>query len=141
MAEYPAPETSAPGFRLPTAKRRFHPGKSTQQRKNYRGTGMVTERLKMKLLGKDSFLLGKDTVDLRYVEQLVDREQTAALGCILQYLKESLEGQEPELEKVVRQVLAKIEKDGLASICDPAHIPFGLAMPRVQEIYACLNRY
>ncbi len=141
MAEYPAPETSAPGFRLPTAKRRFHPGKATQQRKNYRGTGMVTERLKMKLLGKDSFLLGKDTVDLRYVEQLVDREQTAALGCILQYLKENLEGQEPEMETVVRQVQAKIEKDGLASICDPAHIPFGLAMPRIQEIYACLNRY
>ncbi len=141
MAGYPAPQTEAPNFCLPERKRRFQPGATVQKRKNYRGTGMVTERLKMKLLGKDSFLLGKDTVDLRYVEQLVDREQTAALGCILQYIKEKSEGREPELAGVVREVAAKIEREGLASICDLSYLPFGLAMPRIQEIYACLNRY
>lgn len=141
MAGYPAPQTEAPNFCLPERKRRFQPGATVQKRKNYRGTGMVTERLKMKLLGKDSFLLGKDTVDLRYVEQLVDREQTATLGCILQYIKEKSEGREPELAGVVREVAAKIEKEGLASICDLSYLPFGLAMPRIQEIYACLNRY
>ncbi|WP_434310859.1 ABC-ATPase domain-containing protein [Hominifimenecus sp. rT4P-3] len=140
-ANYPAPQIKAPGFQLPEKKRHFHPGLSTQKRKNYRGTGMVTERLKMKILGKDSFLLGNDTVDLRYVEQLVDREQTAALGCILQHIKETSEGGDREFDVVVQEIMGKIEKNGLAAICDLSYIPFGLAMPRIQEIYACLNRY
>lgn len=34
----------------------------------------------MKTLGKDAFSINKETVDLRYVEQIVDSEQTAALS-------------------------------------------------------------
>ena len=43
------------------------------------------DRIKMKTLGKDAFSLNRDTVDLRYVEQLTDSEQTTALSYCLRY--------------------------------------------------------
>lgn len=48
------------------------------------------EQLKIKVHGKDGFLIGKQDVDLRYVEQLIDPEQTAALGLLLKYAIEKL---------------------------------------------------
>jgi hypothetical protein len=30
---------------------------------------------------------------------------------------------------------------GLCAVCDGSYLPGNLAMPRKQEIYACLNRY
>ena len=46
--------------------------------------------LKLKVHGKDSFSLGKETIDLRYIEQIADPEQTAALGQMLKYAREHL---------------------------------------------------
>ena len=43
------------------------------------------ERLKLKTMGTDGFAIGKQTVDLRYLEQLIDSEQTACLGMLLKY--------------------------------------------------------
>ena len=42
------------------------------------------EHLKVKTLGVDGFMLGKQNVDLRYIEQLIDSEQTAALGLLFE---------------------------------------------------------
>jgi hypothetical protein len=36
---------------------------------------------------------------------------------------------------------AQMEKCGLAAICDSSYVPSGLAKPRRQEIFACMNRY
>lgn len=38
------------------------------------------ERVKMKTLGRDALVLDRETVELRYLEQLTDSEQAAALG-------------------------------------------------------------
>ena len=52
------------------------------------GNHLKKERkIKMKTLGKDAFSINKDTVDLRYVEQIADTEQTTALGYALLYTK------------------------------------------------------
>ena len=63
------------------------------KRRDYR-TGAVKQNepdtLKVKLLSRDSFLIGKQTMDLRYVEQLIDSEQTAALSMLLKYTVEHL---------------------------------------------------
>ena len=48
------------------------------------------EHLKVKTLGVDGFMLGKQNVALRYIEQLIDSEQTAALGLLLKYTVEYL---------------------------------------------------
>ena len=39
----------------------------------------------MKVMGRDSLMIDREVVDLRYVEQLVDTEQLGALGYLLKY--------------------------------------------------------
>lgn len=40
------------------------------------------ERLKVKVHGRDGFTIGKQEVDLRYVEQLIDSEQTRSFRSV-----------------------------------------------------------
>lgn len=144
IRSYPAPQLHAPGFALPAAGHvlKLDATPASQSRRSYYGSKeLPPERLKIKTLGKDSFALGKETLDLRYVEQLVDAEQTTALAYLLRYAKEHFAGNRQEVHSVVQALCRKIEKDGLASVCESAYVPSGLAMPRVQEIYACLDRY
>ncbi len=52
-------------------------------------------RVKLKTLGRDGVMLNHETIDLRYVEQLVDSERRPAAGNIVRYLEEKLfDGQE-----------------------------------------------
>ncbi len=96
--------------------------------------------MKIKSFGKDSFSLDKETVDLRYVEQLADSEQTSALAHMLRYaLEQVIDGR-----KSVQQTVAVLEdllnKKGWEPFCS-SYVPCGLAKPRTQEIFACLNRF
>ena len=45
------------------------------------------ERIKMKTLGLEGFSVNRETVDLRYVEQLSDPQQITALAYMIKYLK------------------------------------------------------
>lgn len=130
----------APDFRLPADRRTLPIAGAVQTRRNYRGSGTVQERLKVRRLGKTAFSLGGEDLDLRYVEQLVDGEQTQALACILRYVRERWTGQQVNVREVVDQVERILETEGLAGICGDRTVPSGLAMPRRQEIFACLNR-
>lgn len=137
----PAPETSAPDFAVPQGKRVIDLSGTVQKRKTYRGDGYVKERLKIKRLGKTAFSLGKETLDLRYVEQLVDEEQTQTLACLLRYAKEHYGEGKNDVRTVVSALSRLLQQKGLAGICDAGSVPSGMAMPRVQEIFACFNRY
>ncbi|MGN0141981.1 MAG: ABC-ATPase domain-containing protein [Roseburia sp.] len=99
------------------------------------------DRLKLKVMGRDAFSLNKETVDLRYVEQLADTEQLQALGYLLKYAElRVFDGRKTVTEAV--DVLWKLVEDkGLAAVCDGSYVPSGLAMPRKQELFACINRY
>lgn len=114
------------------------------KRRDYR-TGKVRddepERLKVKVMGKDGFSLGKQTVDLRYVEQLIDSEQTAALGLLLKYAVEKLVDGRRTLSEIAEYLVRQIEDKGLEFFAEGGYIAGGYAIPRPQEIYACLNRY
>ena len=99
------------------------------------------KELKLKIYGWDSFSLGKESIDLRYIEQLVDPEQTAALGQMLKYAREHLIDNKKSLSQVIALLEEKLENEGLAGICSSSYTPCGLAMPRRQEIYSCFNRY
>lgn len=114
------------------------------KRRDYR-TGKVRqdepERLKVKVMGCDGFSLGKQNVDLRYIEQIVDSEQTAALGLLLKYAVEKLIDGKRTLPEIAEYLIRQLEKDGLKFFAEGSYIPGGYAMPRAQEIYACLNRY
>ena len=38
-------------------------------------------------------------------------------------------------------IMKVLEEKGLAAVCESSYLPCGLAMPRRQEIFACVNRY
>lgn len=99
------------------------------------------QRLKMKTMGTHEMLIAKDSIELRYLEQLADSEQTNALSYAMKYLElHCMDGKKsiPELLDTIEQM---IKKDGLASLFDREYVRSGLAMPRRQEIAACINRY
>ena len=96
--------------------------------------------MKVKTFGRDSFSLDKETIDMRYVEQLADSEQTNALAHLLRLgLEQVIDG-----KKTVRQTVQilsdTLDRQGWAPFCS-SYIPCGLAKPRIQEIFACINRF
>lgn len=99
------------------------------------------DRMKLKVMGKDGFSFNRETVDLRYVEQLTDTEQLAALAYLLKYAELHLFDGKKNLKDVVEQLEQKLMTEGLAAVCESSYVPTGLAMPRKQEIFACINRY
>lgn len=100
-----------------------------------------SDRIKTKTLGMDGISIDRETIDLRYVEQLVDAEQLSMLAQIVKYVElRELDGAK-SLVQVVDRVENLIREQGFAGICGEKNVFSGLAMPRRQEIFACLNRY
>lgn len=98
-------------------------------------------RCKCKSFGTDTLQIQRMTIDLRYLEQLTDQEQTNALGYILIYAtKHCLDGKK-NLIQVIDEIEAMVKQGGLAVLAEGGYLPAGLAMPRRQEIFACFNRY
>ena len=121
----------ASGFRLPSAPR--IPSKNK---------ALLREgRIKTKVLSNNSFLLAHDELDLRGLEQLVDREQAAALALVLKYMELHLiDGQTP-FDEVVDRMLALIDSCRLEELLDGSLVRCGLACVRKAEIAGMLNRY
>lgn len=107
------------------------------QNKAYRGN----ERIKMKTMGKEAVQINREQIDLRYVEQLTDSEQVTALGYCVRYAERHLFGGRTSIQDVVKKLEEKMGADGLAGLCESSSSVACMAMPRKQEIYACLNRY
>ena len=93
-AAFPISVTSLPTALLPSFKRCPTPSPE------FRG-----DRIKLKSLGRDGVSINRETIDLRYVEQLRDREQSAALGyamvCAQQHLMDG--------RHTLSQIVAELE--------------------------------
>lgn len=98
-------------------------------------------RLKMKTMGTNEMLLAKDAIELRYLEQLVDPEQTNALAYALKYLELNRMNGSRTVPQLLDDIEALTASKGLSALYDKEYVRSGLAMPRRQEIAACLNRY
>lgn len=119
------------------------PGAQTPSFNRYTATDhgfKKNDRIKIKTLGKDSISINQDTVDLRYVEQLVDVEQVTTLGYLIKYAQLHLFDGKKSLQEAVDVLVDLIGRKGLATICENSYIPSDLAVPRKQEIFACINR-
>ena len=99
------------------------------------------DRLKAKAMGTNELSLGHDSVELRYVEQLCDSEQTMALALLLQYAELRLMDGKKTLRQIADQLEALLDQKGLEGLFDRGDVRSSLARPRRQEILACLNRY
>ena len=68
-------------------------------------------------------------------------EQLTALGNIVKYLEERGFDGRKTLGEAIESLCKELDRKGLGAVCDGSYLPGNLAMPRRQEIYACLNRY
>lgn len=99
------------------------------------------DQIKIKQFGKDSFSIGKEMVELKYVEQIADGEQTSTLGQVLKYVAEQLEkNPRQEIGHLLETVCRKVGEEGPGALSGRS-VPGTLAAVRPQEIYACINRY
>lgn len=129
--EFPSISIPKEQPKIPAFHRCFYPDPSLQK----------DRRIKLKVTGKDSFSINKEIVDLRYVEQLADREQTAALAHILLYAQTHLMDGKKDLQQIVQEILNLLNIKGLGFLQNGKDLKNGLAMPRKQEIFFCFNRY
>ena len=97
------------------------------------------DRIKTKVMGKESILINREAIDLRLVEQLTDTGQLSALAQILIYLKRHVFDGRRTVTEAVNLLMKKIETDEFSAFCEGQ--PGGnLTIPRKQEIHAALNR-
>ena len=147
-SQYPLPAVSVTDFQLPHSHRIMsRPAESSKRlihnsRGNHSDSGAAKpDRLKTRISGTDGFSLGRQEIDLRYTEQLIDAEQTAALGLLLKYAVEHLADGRRTLPEIVQFLWKNLSLHGLSFFTENQKISCGYATPRIQEIYACLNRY
>ena len=99
--------------------------------------------IKVKTQGRESVSIGQETIDLRYVEQLVDSGQLQTLGLVMKYMEERGFDGRRTIQELVNVLYGKMEKEGFAALLAKrtSDLPGNLVMPRREELFACLNRY
>lgn len=98
-------------------------------------------RMKMKTMGVDGISVNHENIDLRYLEQLADPEQVNTLSALLRYTQLRVFNGRRTLQEAMEQLEKLLDTQGLDFLADGGRIPPNLAMPRIQEVYACMNRY
>lgn len=108
--QYPLANVPVPEFRIPESHRimtKAVQSSGSLQRNRHQHNNDRPERLKTKVSKTDGFSLGRQEIDLRYIEQLIDTEQTAALSLLLKYAVEHLIDGKRTLPEIV-EFLQKI---------------------------------
>lgn len=128
--EHKAPRTQAPDFQLPCLERSIVP-----DRKTMRGR----DNGKIKTFGKDSFSIDHETIDVRFIEQIIDEEQVKGLAYLLRFwLEHASDGRKSVQE--IEKMLSDLWREKGWEAFSGSYVPCGLAMPRKQEIMACISR-
>ncbi len=99
------------------------------------------DRIKIKTMGTSELSLAKESVELRYLEQLKDQEQTAALAYVLKYAELKLMDGKKDIRQIGDFLEEQLDGKGLESLFERGDVSAQLARPRKQEIMACINRY
>ena len=99
------------------------------------------ERIKIKAMGTSELSINKESVELRYLEQLKDQEQSAALAYLLKYAQLKMMDGKKDLSQIGELLEEQLNSKGLESLFDHGDVSAQLARPRKQEILACINRY
>lgn len=145
--QYPLSPVSAPAFEMPHSRRIMTKsvsdasGRHGRPDRKHSAERPEHKNLKTKVSKTDGFTLGRQEIDLRYTEQLIDTEQTAALSLLLKYAVEHLIDGKRTLSEVVELLHNRLRQQGLSFLSRNSEIACGYALPRLQEIYACFNRY
>ena len=112
----------------------------TEQERSRRLLPARAGRMKCKASGTDSVIIDRNLIDVRYLEQLTEPEQTVGLTYLAAYVCASLKAEE-DFKGLADRIYQKIDKDGFLALV-PRNYPGGQpALPRKEEMMACLNRY
>ena len=98
------------------------------------------DRIKMKTMGREAVMINKETIDLRYVEQITDSEQVTALGYCVRYAQKHLLNGRKDLRQIVEELEQVMEKGTISALCESSSSVACMAKPRRQEIFACFDR-
>lgn len=128
---FPAIHPSVPSKTEPDYHRIIQPDSSFRE----------DRRLKMKTIGTDGICVNRETIDLRYLEQICDPEQVNTLSALLRYTQTHLFNGRTTLQESMERLETLLDEKGLELLSENGRIAPNLALPRIQEIYACLNRY
>ncbi len=99
------------------------------------------DRIKMKAMGTSEISICKENVELRYLEQLKDQEQSMALAYLLKYAQLKMMDGGKDLRQIGDLLEEQLDGSGLESLFERGDVSSQLARPRKQEILACINRY
>lgn len=143
-ADVAAPASAPRPFRMPRFDRAVPSLRGAADARGGRHQGRQSrggrERMKVKARGCDTVTLGRVDVDVRYLEQISDAEQTMALAYLARSVLERAVGGVRTIAEAVRLADALLDEHGWEPFCG-SYVPCGLARPRSQELAAVLNRY
>ncbi len=94
--------------------------------------------VKIDAKGLKNILYGRTSIDLYYVEQLLDTSQTRAIGDIIHYYSQRYLGEGETLKVGLDRVMTDLEAAGLDTL-SPRKMG-NYALPRIFEVAAAINR-
>lgn len=92
--------------------------------------------------GKEAIQLGGQNLDLRYLSQLTDTGQTEAIALLIPHIARFVQEGKPLVE-AVRNAYTSVQEQGLDSLTGGHYSRRArgdLALPRVSEVFAAVNR-
>ncbi len=93
---------------------------------------------KVQALGTRRLRYGDTEIDLSRLEQLVDQGQLTTIGYLMRYYYNQFPDTEKGLVEVLEELLSMVETEGLD--CITPYTTGTLALPRIQELTATINR-
>lgn len=96
--------------------------------------------IKIKTIGTDSLIINKETIDVRYQEQIISNEQLIGIGYFVKKLLEN-NNQTTELYGELRKLYNKIENEGMMAIVQEGYSIGTPALPRIHEVLQTVYRY
>ena len=95
--------------------------------------------------GTDPMQSSEGAYNTRYPQQpngITDPSYSISCGIQeLKYALENLVDGQRTVSEIVQLLSKELQKKGLAAFADGSSLPCGYAVPRIQEIYSCINRY
>ena len=95
--------------------------------------------------GTDPMQSSEGAYNTRYPQQpngITDPSYSISCGIQeLKYALENLVDGQRTVSEIVQLLSKELQKKGLAAFADGSSLPCGYAVPRIQEIYSCFNRY
>lgn len=113
----------------------YPPMKTPAARIVKKNPALLGEKVKVKTNALDTISIAREPIDIRALEQLVDSQQTAAIGKMILYAQRHLVDDQKTTEQLADELEALAHEKGLSFFGKGA-----MAMPRRQELLGALNR-